>query len=104
MRTLIESLNDDFGTEIQQKQTFLDEAHAKLKEKTRELRDTRKNLHSLKDQTTTFEDLQKKIKNLDLAIQQEETRFYNLESTNGSVNGSALPFSGPFDADAPMIV
>lgn len=32
-------------------------------------------------------------------------RFYNLEAANGNVNGdSALMFTGPFDADAPMIV
>ena len=104
MRGLLDSLNDDFNVEIQQKQTFLDEAHAKLKDKTRELRETRRKLHLLKEQTTTFEDLQKKSKNLDQAIQEEETRFYNQESVNGNVNGDAMSFAGPFDADAPMIV
>ncbi len=104
MRGLLDSLNDDFNAEIQQKQTFLDEAHAKLKDKTRELRETRRKLHLLKEQTTTFEDLQKKSKNLDQAIQEEETRFYNQESVNGNVNGDAMSFAGPFDADAPMIV
>jgi regulatory protein SWI6 len=103
MRTLLDSLNNDFSTEIQQKQVFLDEAHAKLKDKTRELRDTRRKLHLLKEQTTTFEDLQKKSKNLDRAIQEEETRFFNQEK-NGTINGDAMNFAGPFDADAPMIV
>jgi regulatory protein SWI6 len=107
MRTLLDSLNDDFTTEIQQKQTFLDEAHAKLKDKTRELRDTRRKLHLLKEQTTTFEDLQKRAKNLERAIQEEELRFYNAQgNTNGAtINGEeAMSFTGPFDADAPMIV
>lgn len=113
MRGLIDSLNDDFTTEIQQKQTFLDEAHGKLKDKTRELRDTRRKLHLLKEQTTTFEDLQKKAKNLDRAIAEEETRFYhnaagrtgqNGPTTNGEENTVAMSFTGPFDADAPMIV
>jgi ATP-dependent Clp protease ATP-binding subunit ClpA len=104
MRSLLDSLHDDFSTEIQQKQTFLDEAHAKLKDKTRDLTDTRRKLHLLKEQTTVFEDLQKKSKNLERAIQEEETRFYHVETTNGNVNGDAMSFSGPFDADAPMIV
>jgi len=107
MRTLLDSLNDDFTTEIQQKQTFLDEAHAKLKDKTRELRDTRRKLHLLKEQTTTFEDLQKRAKNLERAIQEEEHRFYNAQgNANGAtINGQdAMSFTGPFDADAPMIV
>ena len=100
MRGLLDSLNEDFSTEIQQKQTFLDEAHAKLKDKTREFTDTRRKLHLLKEQTTIFEDLQKKSKNLDKAIADEETRFYQ----HSNVNGDAMSFSGPFDADAPMIV
>jgi len=111
MRTLLDSLNDDFTTEIQQKQTFLDDAHAELKDKTRELRETRRKLHLLKEQTTTFEDLQKKAKNLDAAIAEEELRFYNAQGTNGaaingaeSSNSMAMSFTGPFDADAPMIV
>jgi len=104
MRSLLDSLNDDFSTEIQQKQTFLDDAHAKLKDKTRELTNTRRNIHLLKEQTSTFEDLQQKSKNLDRAIQEEETRFFTQENPNGSVNGDAMSFSGPFDADAPMIV
>src|SRR5271169_4191112 len=102
MRSLLDSLNDDFSTEIQQKQTFLDDAHAKLKDKTRELTNTRRNIHLLKEQTSTFEDLQQKSKNLDRAIQEEETQFFTQEPPNGSVNG-AMSFSGPFDADAPMI-
>ena len=104
MRGLLDSLNEDFNTEIQQKQTFLDEAHAKLKDKTRELRDTRRKFHLLKEQTTTLEDLQKKSKNLSRAIQEEDTRFYNQETANGNINGDVLNFTGPFDADAPMIV
>lgn len=103
IRSLLDSLNDDFNNEIQQKQTFLDEAHATLKDKTRELRDTRRKLHLLKEQTTTFEDLQKRSKNLDRAIQEEEIKFYN-QGTKGNVNGDAMSFAGPFDADAPMIV
>src|SRR5436190_11589630 len=107
MRALLDSLNEDFSTEIQQKQMFLDEAHAKLKDKTRELRDTRRKLHLLKEQTTNFEDLQKKSKNLDRAIQEEETRFCNQEANGNVLNGdvaTAMSFTGPFDADAPMIV
>ena len=100
MRGILDSLNEDFNTEIQQKQTFLDEAHAKLKDKTRELTDTRRKLHLLKEQTAIFEDLQKKSKNLDKAIAGEETRFYQ----HSNVNGDAMSFTGPFDADAPMIV
>jgi len=106
MHSLLDSLSNDFTNEIAQKQTFLDEAHAKLKDKTRELTDTRRKLHLLKDQTTTFEDLQKKSRNLEQAIRDEETRFFNQES-NGNVNGdnsAAMNFTGPFDADAPMIV
>lgn len=102
MRSVFDSLNDDFNAEIAQKQTFLDEAHAKLKDKTRELTDTRRKIQLLKDQTTAFEDLQKKSKNLEQAIQAEETHFHN--ETNGNINGDALSFQGPFDADAPMIV
>jgi hypothetical protein len=97
-------VNEDFATEIQQKQVFLDEAHAKLKDKTRELTDTRRKLHHLKDQTQIFEDLKKKHQNLERAKQDEETRFFAQDSTNGSVNGDAMSFQGPFDADAPMIV
>ena len=104
MRLLLDSLNDDFNTEIQQKQAFLDDAHAKLKDKTRELTNTRRNIHLLKEQTSTFEDLQQKAKNLDRAIQEEETRFLSQENSNRSINGDAMSFSGPFDADAPMVV
>jgi regulatory protein SWI6 len=100
MRTLLDSLSQDFDHEIQQKQTFLDDAHAKLKDKTRELRETRRKLHLLKELCTIFEDLQQTAKNLDRAIQDEESRFYASES----INGDAMIFQGPFDADAPMIV
>lgn len=106
MHAILDGLTNDFTTEIAQKQQFLDEAHANLKEKTRELTDTRRKLHLLKEQTTVFEELQKKAKNLDQAIREEETRFFNQEA-NGPVNGenvAAMNFTGPFDADAPMIV
>jgi regulatory protein SWI6 len=101
--------------EIQQKQIFLDEAHAKLKDKTHELRDTRRKLHLLKEQTTTFEDLHKQAKNLEHAIGEEELRFSNSsQGTKGPDNATtindaeentmATSFTGPFDADAPMTV
>ena len=102
---ILDTLSADFTAEIAQKQQFLDEAHANLKDKTRELTDTRRKLHLLKEQTTLFEELQKKSKNLDQAIRDEETRFFTQEA-NGNVNGdpTAMTFTGPFDADAPMIV
>jgi regulatory protein SWI6 len=106
MHSILDSLTTDFTAEIAQKQQFLDEAHANLKEKTRELTDTRRKLHLLREQTTLFEESQKKAKNLDQAIRDEETRFFSQE-VNGPVNGenaAAMNFTGPFDADAPMIV
>jgi regulatory protein SWI6 len=105
MRALLDSLTEDFNAEIAQKQTFLEESHVKLKEKTGELTDTRRKLHILKDQTTQIEDLQKRSQNLDQAIQDEEARFFSTEPNGPSVNGDVtLSLSGPFDADAPMTV
>src|SRR5262245_10235388 len=103
MRSLLDSLTDDFHGEIAQKQSFLDEAHAKLKDKTRELTDIRRKLHLLKEQTSLFEELQKKCKNLESAIQAEEARCSSGQetTTNGTLNGEAV---GTFDPDEPMMM
>ena len=99
MRSLLDSLNDDFSAEIQQKQTFLDDAHAKLKDKTRELTNTRRNIHLLKEQTSTFEDLQQKSKNLDRAIHEEETRFFTLNPPTATTSTATPPWLPcPFQA------
>lgn len=100
MQKVLLRLDSDFKSEISTKQKQIDELHARLRESTLKLSESRQNLEVLKQSEIKLNELKQRITNLDKATSDEEQRFIDQTTELGSIGN----YDVDFDADEPFRV
>ncbi|KAG7849007.1 hypothetical protein KL941_001825 [Ogataea angusta] len=101
LQTFVSQLGRDFKEELESKTKQVDEIHPKLREKTYQLSEKRKQYEELDKLVRKIGDYKTKIINLNNAIREEEQRFVE-ETKELPINSKT--FDGDFDADEPFTV
>ena len=103
MTNLLSETSTSFKSELQQKQSLIDQTHLKLREATSSLADERRRLESLQQRANVRQDLRAKIENLRRANAQ--CRNESAKSMNGGPVEAALKSDiAVGEADAGLLV
>ncbi|ODQ63689.1 apses-domain-containing protein, partial [Nadsonia fulvescens var. elongata DSM 6958] len=98
---MMESLNNNFQNEIDQKHSMIEILRTKLRESTSALKDTRKQVENFQEISKNLVSLRRKGKNLERALEEEDSRFA-LSSENDKSVSLPVVFEGNFDPDQPF--